>query len=301
MKKILILGGNGFIGRNLCSYLVSKGESVYSFDMRIPENKLQGVEFIEGDFFDDYTLKSVIQDMDIIFHAISTINPGNSNDKFIMGYERDFIQTIKLCDYIKDTNSRLIFLSSGGTVYGNQTVQPIKEESVPSPINHYGNIKLCIENTIRTFNYQNKRKMRIARISNPYGPGQDYNKGVGFIDAAIKKALHGETLEIWGDGSVIRDYIYIQDLCVMLYSLMEYEGETEVFNLSSNVGKSQNEIVDALRKIEPYMKVVYKERRAVDAGKIILDNHKILEICNVKLTDINDGIRKYYDYLKNMQ
>lgn len=301
MKKILILGGNGFIGRNLCSYLVSKGEKVYSFDMHLPENKIEGVEFIEGDFFDDYTLKSVIKGMDVIFHAISTINPGNSNDKFIMGYERDFIQTIKLCDYIKDTNSRLIFLSSGGTVYGNQEIQPIKEESVPAPINHYGNIKLCIENTIRTFNYQNRRRMRIARISNPYGPGQDYNKGVGFIDAAIKKALKGETLEIWGDGSVIRDYIYIQDVCIMLYALMEYEGETEVFNISSSVGKSQNEIIEVLRDILPNVNVVYKEKRAVDANKIILDNHKILEVCNIKPTDINDGIKKYYDYLRNIQ
>lgn len=299
MKKILILGGNGFIGRNLCAYLVSKGEKVYSFDMHLPENKIEGVEFIEGDFFDDYTLKKVIHHMDIIFHAISTINPGNSNEKFIMGYERDFIQTIKLCDYIKDTDARLVFLSSGGTVYGNQIIQPITEESVPSPINHYGNIKLCIENTIRTFNYQNRRKMRIARISNPYGPGQDYNKGVGFIDAAIKKTLSGQTLEVWGDGSVIRDYLYIQDLCVMLHALMEYEGETEVFNLSSNVGKSQNEIIEVLREIEPNVNVVYKERRAVDANKIILDNHKILEICDIKLTDINTGIQRYYDYLKH--
>lgn len=84
-------------------------------------------------------------------------------------------------------NIRVIFLSSGGTVYGIQDEQPIVENAIASPINHYGAVKLCIETVIKTFNKQLHTKMIIARISNPYGPGQDYNKGVGFIDAALKK------------------------------------------------------------------------------------------------------------------
>lgn len=298
MKRVLVLGGNGFIGRNLCSYLVSMGEEVYSFDMTIPEKKIAGVNYIEGDFFDDFTLKHIVAGKDVIYHAICTMNPGNSNDKYILGYERDFIQTIKLCDFIKESDCRLIFLSSGGTVYGNQEVQPIKEEALPSPINHYGNLKLCIENTIKTFNYQTKKKMLIARISNPYGPGQDYNKGVGFVDAAIKRTLHNETIEIWGDGSVVRDYIYIGDLCVMLYSLMNYEGDISVFNLSSNEGKSQNEVIEALKKITSDVKVVYKPKRNVDASKIVLDNSRIMSICDIELKSFNDGLKSYYEYCK---
>ena len=95
------------------------------------------------------------------------------------GYKRDFIQTINLCGMLIRQKTNMIFLSSGGTVYGVQEVQPIKETALPVPINHYGSLKLCIENVIRTFNTQLHTKMRIARISNPYGPGQDYHKGVG--------------------------------------------------------------------------------------------------------------------------
>ena len=299
MKKILVLGGNGFIGRNLCEYMVQKGERVYSFDMSMSEQKKTGIEYIAGDFFDDYTLEKVVKGMDIVFHAICTLNPGNSNDKCLMGYERDFVQTAKLCYLLKDTNCRLIFLSSGGTVYGNQEIQPIKENAVPVPINHYGNLKLCIENTIRTFNFQSKRNMLVARISNPYGPGQNYLKGVGFIDAALKRAIHGETIEVWGDGEVVRDYIYIDDVCRMLYDLVHYHGSYEVFNLSSNTGTSQNDVLAIIKEIVPDADIKYTEARTVDAKKIILDNTRIMEQDNFELVHVKDGIKKYYEYIQD--
>lgn len=297
MKKVLVLGGNGFIGQNLCRYLSEQGEEVYSFDMALPKIKLDGVTYLEGDFFDDYTLQNVIRGMDVIYHAICTLNPGNSNEKCILGYERDFVQTAKLCSWIITSNTRLIFLSSGGTVYGNQEIQPIKEDAVPVPINHYGNLKLCIENTIRTFNFQAKKNMLIARISNPYGPGQDYLKGVGFIDAALKHAIHGESIEVWGDGSVVRDYIYIDDLCKMLYALMKYRGEEVVFNLSSGTGTSQRDILDIINNIVSGVSINYSPARNVDAKKIVLDNSKIRQLRVTVETDISYGIQKYYNYI----
>lgn len=297
MKKILVLGGNGFIGKNLCKYLKSHGEDVYSFDMACPDTREEGIHYLEGDFFDDFTLKNIIKDMDVIFHGICTLNPGNSNEKYLMGYERDFIQTIKLCGYIQEMGNKLIFLSSGGTVYGNQEIQPISEEAIPRPINHYGNLKLCIENTIRTFNYQLHKKMLIARISNPYGPGQDYHKGVGFIDAVLKRAINGERVEIWGDGSVVRDYIYIDDVCRMLYALIDYQGEQEVFNISSNTATSQNDVLQIIKKLLPELEVAYFPARSVDAHKIMLDNSKIKKVDEFSLVEIEQGIRLYYEYI----
>lgn len=297
MKKILILGGNGFIGKNLAEYLVKQGECVYSFDMVKPLNGNPAIHYLEGDFFDDYTLEHIIQGMDVIYHAISTVNPGNSNEKCVLGYERDFMQTVKLCNWIKDMSVRMIFLSSGGTVYGNQEKQPIPETAVTVPINHYGNVKLCIENTIRTFNFQAKKSMLIARISNPYGPGQDYHKGVGFVDAIIKRSLKHEPIEVWGDGSVVRDYIYIEDVCKLLYLLCVYEGEEIIFNISSGHGVSQNQIVESLRELGIDVQVQYVGGRSVDAKKIVLDNTKVCSISDISLIPLSEGIAKYYQYL----
>lgn len=301
MRKILVLGGNGFIGRNLCTLMADAGEEVYSFDMALPEKGDSRIKYLSGDFFDDYTLSRILEGMDVVYHAICTLNPGNSNEKYLMGYERDFVQTAKLCSMIKDTGCRLIFLSSGGTVYGNQKIQPVREDAVPIPINHYGNLKLCVENTIRTFNFQSKTNMLVARISNPYGPGQDYHKGVGFIDAALKRAIHKETIEVWGDGNIVRDYIYIDDVCKMLYRLASYDGPVEVFNLSSNVGTSQNDVLRIIEEIIHDVDIKYTAARSVDTSKIILSNERIMKLIDFKLVEVSTGIRNYYNYILQNQ
>ncbi|MGN1167838.1 MAG: NAD-dependent epimerase/dehydratase family protein [Lachnospiraceae bacterium] len=295
--KVLVLGGNGFIGRNLCRQLLSEGYEVYSFDMMLPAEEENGIHYIEGDFFDDYVLEHVTRGMDVIYHAICTLNPGNSEEKYLLGYERDFIQTVKLCTIVKKQNCRLIFLSSGGTVYGNQEVQPIPETATTVPINHYGNLKLCIENLIRTFNTHMDRKMIIARISNPYGPGQDYRKGVGFIDAALRRAMHGEVLEIYGDGYTTRDYIFITDACRMLASLIRYDGDQEIFNLSSGRGASQKEILSIIHELIPEFEVVYTPARSVDLKKIVLDNSRYLSVFPMELVPLEQGIKEYYSYI----
>jgi len=297
MKKILIIGGNGFIGTNLARCFVNHGEDVYSFDIQKPSQRIKNVHYIVGDFFDDESLENAIEGMEVIIHSLSTVNPGNSNKRFMQGYSRDFVQSIRLFDRCIKKNIKVIFLSSGGTVYGIQENQPIKEEAIAAPINHYGSVKLCIESVIKTFNTQLHTKMLIARVANPFGPGQDFNKGVGFIDAALKKSIHHETIEIWGDGEVIRDYIYIDDVCEMIYSLIDYTGDEEVFNISSNEGISLNVIIEEIKKLGLDPDVIYKESRSVDVPKVVLDNSKIKSVHQMKIKTFREGIEEYYKYL----
>lgn len=296
--KVLVLGGNGFIGKNLIKELICNNYDVTSFDLNLPMHQVEGVNYIQGNFFDEATLEYITEKIDVIFHAISSINPGNSNQKYMQGYENDLIYTIKLCRLVKTKNIKMIFLSSGGTVYGDQKVQPIKENSRMHPINHYGNLKLCMENTMMTFNCQENTKMIIARIANPYGIGQDFKKGVGFIDAVLKKGILNETIEIFGKGDVVRDYIYIDDVCKMLRTLIQYNGKEEVFNISSGVGYSQKEIINFAKEWIPDLKISFKNPRTIDVKKIILDNSRIRHIYDSELVSLHEGMKLYFQYLK---
>ena len=297
-SRVLVLGGSGFIGKNLCEYFLEKGWTVTSFDRLSATDKTEGITYIEGDFFDDKQLEEVVNNQDLIIHAISTVNPSNSSVKFMQGYSGDLVQTVKLCSMLIGTGKKMIYLSSGGTVYGEQKQQPIPESASTLPINHYGCIKVCIENIIRTFNIQHGTNFVIARVANPFGPGQDYKKGVGFIDAAIKRAMTGRLIEVWGDGETVRDYIYITDVCKMIYSLALYHGEKTTFNISSGVGISQNQVIELLNMCGYAVNVEYKNARSVDVRKIILDNSEIMKIHKEDITAFEDGLKNYCEYLK---
>lgn len=295
--NILILGGNGFIGSNLGDFLSMNGYHVISFDIVIPANTNKNIHYVKGDFFDETDIIPYLKESDVVFHAISTINPGNSNIKYMHAYSCDFLQSVKLAQFSKEYNFKLIYLSSGGTVYGRQEKMPINEKTLSIPINHYGNIKLCIENTYRTFNKQLKTDIKIARIANPYGPGQDYLKGVGFIDAVLKRAISHDVIEVYGHGNIVRDYIYIDDVCKMLEKMIIYNGEEEVFNLGTGIGVSQNEIIDIVKSIFPDMQVVYLPERAIDVPCIILDNTLIMELFDAKCVEVGRGILSYYNHI----
>lgn len=300
-RKILILGGNGFIGANLACYFADNDEDISSFDLQLPALPCKNVRYISGDFFDDNTLEGLVKEHDIIYHAISTINPGNSSEVYMRGYEKDFLQSVKLCDFVKKFNKKMIFLSSGGTVYGEQQIQPVVEDCARFPINHYGAVKCCIETVMQAYRKQFNTELLIARIANPYGPGQDYKKGVGLIDAVLKSAISGETATIWGDGEVVRDYIYIDDVCACLAELADYDGSELCFNISTQVGSSVNDILGIIREIYPSLKVNYKEGRTVDIPYIVLENHKIQGIQSKRMISVRDGIKRYARFLEGLK
>lgn len=300
IRKILIIGGNGFIGGNLARHLAKRSDlKIYTLDVtKQKKSKTDGITGIEGDFFDDDALRRALKGMDLVIHAMGTINPGNSNETYMHGYSRDFLQTVTLCDMLMRQETGMIFISSGGAIYGDVKCQPINESEMPAPISHYGCMKLCCENVIRTFNRQFHRKMRIARISNPFGPGQDYDKGVGFVDAAVKKAILQEPLEIWGDGENIRDYIYIEDVSRMLEALIDYEGEEELFHISSGRGLSQNQVLKILADMDKSVETVYNEPRSVDVRRVILDNARIRKVYRGDILRFEDGVQRYCRYLQ---
>ena len=297
-KKVIVFGGAGFIGRSLCGALAKYGAAVTAFDREsIPE--CETIRCIQGDFFDDNQLKAAVCDQDMIVHAICTINPGSSVEHYMRGYEKDFVQSAKLCDLAFRQGKRLLFLSSGGTVYGSKST-PLTEDDPKCPINHYGSLKLCTETMIQTFIHAGA-DFRIARIANAYGPGQDYRKGVGFIDAAIKKALRGEPIEIWGDGSIVRDYIYIDDICHMLCDVLTSDGKERVYNIGTGEGVSQQKIIEYLSDRFPNIEARYLPARAIDIHHLVLNMERYHASFSYHPRSLKCGLKEYLAWLDQQQ
>lgn len=295
--RVLILGGGGFIGSNVTRVLASQGAQVICFDHKVPEKTEKGVQYVEGDFFDSEQVRKVLIQADAVVHAISTITPSSSRYRYMEGYERDFMATLQMLDEAAARGVRVEFLSSGGTIYGEALQERIPEETALNPINHYGCVKACIEHVMRQFR-RDGADFRIARIGNAYGPGQNYLGGVGFIDAAIKCALEGSPVQIWGDGENVRDYIYIEDICTLLSSILAFEGPEFLFNVGTGVGTSQNKVIKIIREWIPDAEVQYCAARAVDVHRNVLDTTVCTRVFGFKPRTLRQGIGEYIEFLR---
>lgn len=293
---ILVLGGTGFIGKNICHALAESNYEVVSFD-RDSTSFDYSIQSVVGDFFNDEMLFSWVDKADCIIHAISTISTNNCKDQYMRGYERDFLQSVKLFDYAARKGKKVIFLSSGGTVYGNPKTIPTPETEPTRPISHYGAIKLCLETVAQVINREMGNHIYSMRIANPYGPGQDFKKGIGFIDAVLRKAIAGEKLTIWGEGNIVRDYIYIKDVADVVRFLIEYNGPNTAINVGSGVGTSQNQIIKYAKELGLSLQVEYIEARSVDVSVNTLDNSLLKSIYPRSLVSLQEGMKQYYQYL----
>ena len=296
-SRVLILGGGGFIGSNLSRMLAEQGARVTCFDHKMPEEAEKGVSYIEGDFFDFEQVQRALGETEAVVHAISTITPSSSMNKYMEGYERDFIATLRMLNEAAARGVRVEFLSSGGTIYGEALQERIPEETALNPINHYGCVKACIEQVMRQFR-RDGADFRIARIGNAYGPGQNYLGGVGFIDAAIKCALEGRPVQVWGDGENVRDYIYIEDICTLLCAILAFEGSEFLFNVGTGVGTSQNEVIRLIRERIPGVQVQYCASRAVDVHRNVLDTTVCTRAFGFKPRELKQGIDEYIEFLQ---
>jgi UDP-glucose 4-epimerase len=305
-KRCLILGGGGFIGSHLADALLKNDYEVVIFDKLNFSKKninhiLGRVKVIEGDFNNEIDLKNALKDIDIAFHLVSSTLPANSNENPIYDVETNLISSLRfLNEAIDNKISKVIFISSGGTVYGIPERLPIKEYHPRKPICSYGIIKKTIEDYLYMFEKLYGLDYYIFRLSNPYGERQNPFVAQGVIPVFLMKIIKGEQIEIWGDGSIERDYIYIKDATDALIKALNKNPKEKIFNLGSSKGYTLNEIVEIIEKVSgKKAKIKYKEKRNIDVPINILDNKLISEVLDWKpVTEINEGIEKTFEYLK---
>lgn len=275
--NILIFGGAGFIGKHLCTALVAAGHQVTAFDLS-PVNgswpAIDGVTWLAGDFTDPAATAAALGDADQVIHLISGTHPKTSNDNPLRDLQNNVGATLQLLDAIVQRPSppSVIFLSSGGTVYGIPRSIPIPESHPTDPLCAYGIGKLGIEKYLALYQRLHGLNYRVLRLANPYGEHQSPHTGQGVIPAFLWKALQGEPLEIWGDGSVVRDYLYIGDVIRAVVAAMDYCGSERLFNIGSGGGHSLNDLVDTVRELLGRdVSCRYLPARACDVPINILD------------------------------
>lgn len=276
--RCLLLGGAGFLGSHISELLLEKGYSVRIFEKAgFSEKNLEGiknqVEIIVGDINDSAQVKDFVQGIDFVYHLMSTTLPANSNVNPIHDVATNIIPTIQLLDNLYNSNvKKVVFFSSGGTVYGVPETTPIKETHPTNPICSYGIHKLVIEKYLALYHHLYGLDYSVLRISNAYGKRQKYSTGQGIVAAFIHHLLQGETIEIWGDGSVIRDYVHVSDVVQAAIRCMEYQGDAHIFNIGSGVGMTVLEVLNAVEDaVGNRTEVTYLKERPYDVPINILD------------------------------
>lgn len=301
----LVLGGNGFIGSHLVDKLIAEGHAVRVFDkykerFRKP---IPGVEYCFGDFGNRGLVSNAILDIDIVFHIISTSIPKTSNDDPVYDVQSNVIESLFLFEKcIKQRVKKVVFISSGGTIYGAPQTLPVKEHDPKNPLCSYGITKLMIEHYLFLYNQLNRLNSIIIRPSNPYGPRQNPKGIQGIIPVVLGKLKENEIIKIWGDGEIVRDYIYVEDLVDGIYRAALLDVSYTIFNLGSGVGHSINEILRIIRKVTRLeIKVAYTKKRSFDVPKIYLDISRAKEELSWEpVTPLADGIKKTWDFIETL-
>jgi UDP-glucose 4-epimerase len=307
MKKILLLGGFGFIGTNILKFIDSHLINMFSavvFD-RTQEHP-KGVRFnciektYQGDFCDKIALRSIFEDhkFDYVIHAITTTVPSTSiNARFDV--ESNLLPTIDLLELLVEYETQnIIFISSGGAIYGDMLNNvPHKETDFENPKSSYGIVKLAIEKYL--FQYKELFGIRplVLRVSNPYGP-YHYSLKQGIVNISLNCAKNNIPFSVWGDGESKKDYIYIDDLCYIIFELIHLEINDEIFNIASNEILSINEILIKIKSHFQNFVWTNSKTRNNDVLNFQLDTSKLLQtIEKVNFTTFDEGIVKTMNWL----
>ena len=298
MPTCLVLGGAGFIGSHLADALAQGGHRVRAFD-RMPAMLRGDCEILTGDFLNAGDLAKALKGSEVVFHLISTTLPQGSNENPLRDAETNVVGTLRLLESCRREGVRkIVFVSSGGTVYGIPRGVPIAESHPTDPTCAYGIHKLAIEKYLHLEHLLHGLDYCVLRPANLYGERQRADLAFGAVAVFLDRAVRGEPIRIWGDGSTVRDYVYVGDAVAAFIAAMAHSGNEKIFNIGSGKGTSLNELVALIeaalgRKIA----VEYAPARGFDVPANVLDSSLARRVLGWSAaTSLAAGIRKTYEW-----
>lgn len=247
----LVIGGTGFIGRRLVPALIARGDNVRVMSRRPAlDGILPNSPFLHAcvaDYGDLGSLRKALVGVHTVFHLASSTQPKSSNDDMKCDIQSNLLPSVGLMnEVVRQGKARIVFVSSGGTIYGIPKQTPITESHPMEPLCSYGIVKLAIEKYLHMYEALKGLDYRVLRVSNPFGPTQHLNPAQGVVGNFIHQMAAGKRLSVWGDGSIVRDYIYIDDVVRALILAGRHTGDGRVFNIGSGTGHRLIDIIDII-------------------------------------------------------
>jgi UDP-glucose 4-epimerase len=280
VSYVLVTGGSGFLGRHVVAGLRDARHRIRVLDRLSPSRdltaqKCAAVDVIVADLADRDVLERALAGVEVVVHLACTTVPQSSEAERIYDVRSNIESTLLLLECAVEAGvRRFIFASSGGTVYGEPTKLPIPEDHPTEPICSHGVMKLAIENYLRVFHRLTGLETIALRMSNPYGPGQGI-KPQGFIGVLARCLNEGRPIELWGDGSVVRDFLHVTDAAAAFERVVAGCGLPGAYNIGSARGRTLIEVIAEVERIigrpVPLRRV---SGRAIDIAANILDNAK---------------------------
>lgn len=302
--KITILGAAGFIGTNLAIRL-SKNNDVTVVDQNMiyfdnmKKLNLQ-LNYKVAQFSVNFDYDNLLKDTEVLYHLVSTTVPTTSNQHISEELMANVVVTSKILEgCVRNNVKKVVFISSGGTVYGKERFCPIKEDTITNPINSYGIQKLTIEKLLYLYNYLYNLDYRIIRLSNPYGPYQRPNGVLGVVTTFTYKALKNEEIVVYGDGSVIRDFIFIDDAIHGILNIANGNGKYKLYNLGYGKGTSVNQVIQGIENVlNKKLSVRYIDGRKADVPINYLDIGRYeADFGALNPVSLEEGIKKTVDFM----
>jgi UDP-glucose 4-epimerase len=268
-SSILLVGGGGFIGRALAASFAAEGREVHVLSRKLAPGLPAGVRSYVGDQGDEAVLRPLLVRCAQVIHLASATTPGDTVWSPSVEAETSLLPALRFLECLQDfPESRVIFVSTGGALYGN--ADGAKETTIPAPGSYHGAGKLALEVFFSVLGQRRSGGLTVLRPSNIYGPGQGLRAGFGIIRTLLERARDGSKVTIWGDGSSVRDYLYIDDMVAACRSALV--GPSGVFNVGSGVGTSLNELIQQAQEVTGHVLLVERQpSRASDVQRIVLD------------------------------
>jgi UDP-glucose 4-epimerase len=303
--RLVVLGGTGFIGSHVVDHLLAAGHSVCAVSRQpeAPRAQSGGIDYLHLDLRQRAALDALvpaIEGADAVLHMVSTTLPGTGDLDPRTDVADNLVSLVGVMELMLSLgNRRLIYLSSGGTVYGLPTTVPIPEDHPLRPINSYGIVKVAAESYVGLFARTKGLSPVILRPSNPYGDRQGRAGSQGLVNTLLRRAQSGEAIEVWGDGTVVRDYLHVQDLARLVVLAAESSAEG-TFNAGSGVGTSVREMIDLAASVTGHqLETVYRPGRSVDVPVSILDRSAAQATFGWSpRIDLREGVARTWDWLQ---